>query len=219
MAQALRLSGILFVIIWVLGLFFPPFLCAAESRPLRIVAFGDSLTAGFGLPVNQAFPAVLETTLREKGYNVTIINAGLSGDTTSGGLARLDWSIPDGTDAVILELGANDMLRGLDPSIPAQALDTILARLKQRKIAVLLTGMRAAPNLGPEYAAKFDKIYTNLGEKYDLVVYPFFMDGVAGNQSLLLPDGIHPSETGVRTLVERILPTVEQFIATLPSSK
>jgi acyl-CoA thioesterase-1 len=187
----------------------------AAMRPLKLVALGDSLTAGYGLPGEAAFPAVLERALRAKGYAVSIANAGVSGDTTSGGLARLDWSIPDGTDGVILELGANDMLRGIDPNIPRQALDEILARLRERGIPVLLTGMYASRNLGAEYVARFEAIFPDLAKKYGVPLYPFFLDGVAGVRELALPDGLHPTAKGVQVIVERILPTVERFVAQL----
>ena len=143
------------------------------------MAFGDSLTAGYGLPQSAAFPAVLEAALKAKGYAVTVGNAGVSGDTSAGGLARLDWSVPAGTDAVILELGANDMLRGMSPERTEQALDQIITKLKSRGIAVMLAGMRAAPNLGGEYQASFDGIFPRLARKHDLILYPFFLDGVA----------------------------------------
>jgi acyl-CoA thioesterase-1 len=187
----------------------------APTRPVKLVALGDSLTAGYGLPANAAFPAVLERALIAKGYAVSIANAGVSGDTTSGGLARLDWSIPDATDGVILELGANDMLRGIDPKIPREALDQILARLQQRGIPVLLTGMYASRNLGPEYVARFEAIFPELAAKYGVPLYPFFLDGVAGVRELALPDGLHPTAKGVQVVVERILPTVERFVAQL----
>jgi acyl-CoA thioesterase I len=187
----------------------------AAMRPLKLVALGDSLTAGYGLPGEAAFPAVLERALRAKGYAVSIANAGVSGDTTSGGLARLDWSVPDGTDGVILELGANDMLRGIDPNIPRQALDEILARLRERGIPVLLTGMYASRNLGPDYVARFEAIFPDLAKKHGVPLYPFFLDGVAGVRELTLPDGLHPTAKGVQVVVERILPTVERFAAQL----
>lgn len=188
----------------------------ANAAPLRLVAFGDSLTAGYGLPASQAFPARLQAALKAAGHDVVIENAGVSGDTTSAGLARLDWSVPDGTDGVILELGANDMLRGLDPAIAEKSLDTILARLKQRGIPVLLVGMQAAPNLGAAYKQRFDAIYPRLAEKYGVRFYPFFLDGVAGQPSLNQPDGLHPTAAGVDLIVARILPAVEGFLATLP---
>jgi len=184
-------------------------------RPLKLVALGDSLTAGYGLPGEAAFPAVLERALRAKGYAVSITNAGVSGDTTSGGLARLDWSVPDGTDGVILELGANDMLRGIDPNVARQALDQILARLRDRGIPVLLTGMYASRNLGAEYVARFEAIFPDLAKKYGVPLYPFFLDGVAGVREFALPDGLHPTAKGVQVVVERILPTVERFVAQL----
>jgi acyl-CoA thioesterase-1 len=184
-------------------------------RPLKLVALGDSLTAGYGLSGEAAFPAVLERALRAKGYAVSIANAGVSGDTTSGGLARLDWSVPDGTDGVILELGANDMLRGIDPNVARQALDQILARLRDRGIPVLLTGMYASRNLGAEYVARFEAIFPDLAKKYGVPLYPFFLDGVAGVREFALPDGLHPTAKGVQVVVERILPTVERFVAQL----
>lgn len=188
----------------------------ANAAPLRLVALGDSLTAGYGLPASQAFPARLEAALKAGGHDVVIENAGVSGDTTSAGLARLDWSVPDGTSGVILELGANDMLRGLDPAIAEKSLDAILARLRQRGIPVLLIGMQAAPNLGAAYKQSFDAIYPRLAEKYGVKFYPFLLDGVAGHPNLNQPDGLHPTAAGVDVIVARILPAVEGFLATLP---
>ncbi|RDI62375.1 arylesterase [Microvirga subterranea] len=187
----------------------------AQGQPIRLVALGDSLTAGYGLPQEAAFPVVLERALKAKGYNVEVANAGVSGDTASAGLDRLDWSVPDGTDGVIVELGANDMLRGVDPSVPRKAIDGIVERLKARGIPVMLAGMLASRNLGADYAQKFDSLYPDIAKKHDLVLYPFFLDGVAGERSLNLQDGIHPTAKGVEIIVARILPTVEQFIATL----
>jgi acyl-CoA thioesterase-1 len=183
-----------------------------EAQTIRIVAFGDSLTAGFGLKANEAFPAQLEEALKKRGYDVMIVNAGVSGDTSAGGLARLDWSISDGTDAVILILGANDMLRGLDPAQTRKSLDDAIRRLKARKIDVLLGGMRAAPNLGADYARQFDSIYAELAKEHDILIYPFFLDGVAGQRDLNLNDGIHPTAKGVSLVVERILPVVESLL-------
>ena len=184
-----------------------------SDKPLRLVAFGDSLTAGYNLPQKAAFPTVLEASLRARGHNVEVANAGVSGDTASGGLARLDWSVPDGTDGVILELGANDMLRGVDPDVTKAALEGIVTRLKSRNIAVMLGGMYAARNLGPDYVKRFDAIHADLARTYNLVLYPFFLDGVSGGpQKYALPDGLHPSAEGVTVIVERILPTVETFI-------
>ncbi|HEV2558640.1 MAG TPA: arylesterase [Microvirga sp.] len=188
---------------------------AAQGRPIRLVALGDSLTAGYNLPQSAAFPQVLERALRARGHNVEIANAGVSGDTASGGLDRLDWSVPDGTDGVIVELGANDMLRGVDPAVTRQAVETIVERLKARNIPVLLAGMYAARNLGPDYVQKFDSLYPQIAEKHGLVLYPFFLDGIAGDRSLNLPDGIHPTAKGVEVIVERMLPTVETFLARL----
>lgn len=184
----------------------------AAAQPVRIVAFGDSLIAGFGLRANESFPAQLENALKRRGHQVEIANAGVSGDTTTGGLARLDWSIADGTEAVLLLLGANDMLRGVEPELARKNLDEIIKRLKARKIEVLIGGMRAAPNLGADYAAKFDSIYAELAKEHDILIYPFFLDGVAGQRDLNLSDGIHPTPKGVSLVVERILPSVESLI-------
>jgi acyl-CoA thioesterase-1 len=187
----------------------------AEETPIRLVVLGDSLTAGLGLPEGASFPAALEQALKAKGHNVEVTNAGVSGDTTTGGLERLDWSVPDGTDGVIVELGANDMLRGLDPAVPRKALAAIVDRLEKRKIPDMLAGMVAAPNLGPDYARRFDSIYPEIAQKHGLVLYPFFLDGVAGDRRLNQPDGLHPTAKGVEVIVARILPSVETFLARL----
>jgi len=192
---------------------------AAQTRPLRIVALGDSLTAGYGLPESAAFPVVLERALKARGHHVEVVNAGVSGDTASGGLERLDWSVPDGTDGVIVELGANDMLRGVDPSVTRRAIKTIVTRLEQRGIPVMLTGMYASRNLGPDYVQRFDPIYPDIAREHGLVLYPFFLDGVVGNRALNLADGIHPSAQGVEVIVERILPTVETFLARIAARR
>ncbi len=189
----------------------------APPRPLKLVAFGDSLSAGYGLPGSAAFPTVLEQALRQKGVQVEIGNAGVSGDTASGGLERLDWSVPDGTDGVILELGANDALRGIDPAITEKALDAIVTRLKARNIAVLLAGMYAPRNLGTDYTSRFDAMFLRLAQAHGLVLYPFFLDGIAGDRALNQADLLHPTPEGVRVIVQRILPTVERFLATLPA--
>src|SRR5262249_57004797 len=184
---------------------------AAEGA-IKVVALGDSLTAGFNLPASAAFPARLERALRAKGFLVEIANAGVSGDTASGGLARLDWSVPEGTRAVILELGANDMLRGIDPKVTQRALDEIVRRLKERRIAVLLAGMRAIPNLGVDFANGFETIYPEIASKYDTLLYPFFLDGVAGDAKLNQRDGLHPTAAGVDAIVGGILPQVEALL-------
>ncbi len=192
---------------------------AAADRPVKIVAFGDSLTAGYGLSATEAFPARLQQALAAKGHAVEIVNAGVSGDTASGGLARLDWSVPDGTDAVIVELGANDMLRGVDPKVTRAALDTLLGRLKQRGIEILFTGMRAAPNLGAEYGQAFEKLFSDLAAKYDVVFYPFFLDGIAAQAKFALRDGVHPNADGVIGIVTGILPKAEELIARVKTKK
>ena len=193
------------------GFVAPP--VAAAERPVTIVALGDSLTAGFGLPANAAFPARLEAALRARGHAITISNAGVSGDTASGGLARLDWSVPEGTDGAIVELGANDMLRGVDPQVTRKALDSIVRRLGERKIPVLLAGMRAAPNLGTDYIRAFETIYPELAAKYDVPLYSFFLEGAAAKPGLNLRDGLHPSAAGVDVIVAGILPKVEELLA------
>jgi acyl-CoA thioesterase-1 len=185
---------------------------AAEAQ-VRIVALGDSLTAGLGLPLDAAFPARLESALRERGVAVEISNAGVSGDTASGGLARLDWSVPEGTDAVILELGANDMLRGIDPKVTRAALAKIIRRLTERHVAVLLAGMEAAPNLGVDYGREFERIYTDLAAEHGLLLYRFFLDGVAADPRLNQQDGLHPTAAGVQEIVSRILPKVEELVS------
>jgi acyl-CoA thioesterase-1 len=185
----------------------------AAERTIKLVALGDSLSAGYQLQATAAFPVQLERALKDKGLAVEVANAGVSGDTSSGGLARLDWSVPEGTDAVILELGANDMLRGVDPKVTRQALAEIVRRLKARHIDVLLCGMRAAPNLGPDYARAFDAIYPELAAANDLVFYPFFLDGVVGDPKLNLGDALHPTAEGVARIVSGILPQVEALLA------
>lgn len=184
----------------------------AEAKMVKLIAFGDSLTAGYLLPAGAAFPAVLERALRAEGYSVKIANAGVSGDTASGGLARLDWTLADGVDGVILELGGNDMLRGMDPKVTRAALDAILSRLASRNIKVLIVGMKASSNLGPNYKARFDAIYPELAAKYGATFYPFFLDGVESDPRLRLTDGLHPNEAGINLMVERLLPTAKDFL-------
>ena len=192
--------------------------CAAD-RPVKIVALGDSLTAGFGLPTNVSFTAKLARALRAKGYDVDVVNAGVSGDTASGGLDRLDWSVPEGTDAVILELGANDMLRGIDPAVTKAALDKILGKLGARHISVLLAGMKALSNFGSDYMRNFEAIYPALASAHSVVFYPFFLDGVANDPKLNQADGLHPTATGVDVIVMRILPQVETLIARVRATR
>lgn len=186
---------------------------SADERPVRIVALGDSLTAGYRIAASQAFPARLQSALRAKGIAVEIANAGVSGDTASGGLARLNWSIPEGTEAVIVALGANDMLRGIDPAVTRRALDRIISALRERGIEVLLVGMRAVPNLGPDYRRAYEAIFPDLAARHGVLFYPFFLDGVAADPSLNLDDRIHPNAAGVEVMVARMLPKVEELIA------
>jgi acyl-CoA thioesterase-1 len=189
-----------------------PVVAAAADRPVKIVALGDSLTAGYNLPASAAFPVKLEKALKAKGNAVEIANAGISGDTASGGLARLDWSVPDGTDGVIVELGANDMLRGVDPAVTRRALEEIVRRLTERRIPVLLAGMRAIPNLGIEYAQGFETIYSDLAAKYGVLLYPFFLEGIASDAKLNQRDGVHPTAAGIDKVVAGILPKVQELV-------
>jgi len=185
----------------------------AAAEGLRIVALGDSLTAGYGLNEEDGFARQLERALRAKGHEVEILNAGVSGDTTAGGLARLDWTLADKPDAVIVELGANDMLRGLDPAQARANLDQILARLRQENLPVLLAGMYANPGLGRAYGDAFNRIYPDLAEKHGTLLYPFFLEGVAADRALNQGDGLHPTREGVAVIVRNILPSVERLIA------
>ncbi|MDQ0472482.1 arylesterase [Labrys wisconsinensis] len=182
------------------------------AEPLKVVALGDSLTAGLGLPASDAFPAKLQAALAARGLAAVIDNAGVSGDTAASGLARLDWSVPDGTKAVLVELGANDMLRGIDPAATRAALDAIVTRLQARGIAVMLLGMRAAPNLGPDYQKAFDAIFPDLAARHGVALYPFFLDGVAGERALNQADGMHPTAAGVDVIVARSAPAVATFL-------
>jgi acyl-CoA thioesterase-1 len=204
------------LVVAVCGHFGAPSLAA---EPVRIVAFGDSLMAGHGLADTDAFPAKLEASLRSKGYDVRVANAGVSGDTATAGLARLDWSIPNEVDAVIVELGANDALRAIDPAVTRKSLDTIIRRLKERRIEVLLAGMHAPRNLGAEYVAAFDRIYPDLAKAHDVPLYPFFLDGVATEAKFNQRDGIHPTAAGIEVIVARILPAVEQLIERVRTKK
>lgn len=186
---------------------------AQAGAPLRIVAFGDSLTAGFRLPRAESFPAQLERALKAKGHAVEVINAGVSGDTTAAGLERLDWAVPEGAQAVIVELGANDALRGLPPAEARRNLDAILARLAKMGARVLLAGMRSPRNWGEAYVAEFDRIFPELAKTHGAILYPFFLEGVALRPELSLDDGLHPNREGVALIVRRMLPAVEQLIA------
>jgi len=192
---------------------------AAAEPAVRIVLLGDSIAAGFGLAAPDALSAKLERALKAKGLAVTIANAGVSGDTVAGGLARLDWSVGEGTDAVILELGANDALRGADPQAVRAALEAIITRLKERRIAVLLAGMLAPRNLGSDYVKAFDAIYAELAAAHDLIFYPFILEGVAGDRVLNQTDGIHPTAAGVDVIVQGMLPKVEELVARVKAGK
>jgi acyl-CoA thioesterase I len=192
---------------------------APETKPIKMVVLGDSLSAGHGLSASAAFPARLQKSLQSKGIAVDMINAGVSGDTSSGGRDRLDWSVPEGTEAVILELGANDALRGTDPAVTRAALTDILSRLKARKVAVLLCGMLAPPNYGSDYSARFNAIYPDLAKSFGVPLYPFFLAGVAADASLNQADGLHPTAEGVDVIVKNILPTVEAFLGTISGQR
>lgn len=184
----------------------------AAAAPKTILALGDSLTAGLGVGPAEAFPARLEAALKARGHDVKVINAGVSGDTAADGAARLDWALAEPVDAVIVELGANDALRGLPVAQAEQALDGLLAALGQKKLPVLLAGMRAPPNLGADYQAQFDGMYERLAAKHGVLLYPFFLDGVAAEPKLNQGDGMHPNPAGVDVIVARILPSVERLL-------
>ena len=195
------------------GLFAIGWLIAAlgvsRAEPMRIVAFGDSLSAGYELPEADGFPKQLETALRAKGYDVVVENSSVSGDTSTGGLERLDWSIADGTKLVILELGANDALRGIDPALTRSNIDAMIKRLKARNIQIVLAGMLSPPNMGEAYEVPFNAIYPELAAEHQVPLYPFFMDGVITETSLKLSDGLHPNAKGVAVIVSGILPIIE----------
>ncbi|WP_445304306.1 arylesterase [Neorhizobium sp. SOG26] len=199
-----------FIVMSVMGLVALP--AGAQDRTLQLVGFGDSLMAGYQLAPSESYTAKLEAALKAKGHNVVVTNAGVSGDTTSGGLSRIDWSVPDGTDGVILELGANDALRGISPEQSEKNLDAMLARLKERNIPVLLVGIMAPPNMGSDYADRFNPIYERLAQKYSVKLYPFFLDGVVTVEGTQLEDGMHPNAKGVDIMVEKSLALVESFL-------
>jgi acyl-CoA thioesterase I len=187
-------------------------LSAARAETRTILALGDSLTAGLGLDAPQAFPAKLEAALKAKGHDVVVINAGVSGDTAAQGAARLDWSLTDDVDIVLVELGANDALRGLPPEQAEAALDEIVTKLKARNLPTLVLGMRAPPNLGPDYATTFEAMFPRIAEKHGVALYPFFLEGVAADAKLNQADGIHPNASGVDEIVKRLLPEVEKLL-------
>jgi acyl-CoA thioesterase-1 len=183
-----------------------------QAQTIHILAFGNSLTAGLGLEPGQAFPARLEAALKARGHDIVIANAGVSGDTSTAGAERLDWSLVPEIDGVILELGSNDALRGIDPAETEKALDRILSALKARKLPVLFAGMLAPRNLGPDYGKKFEALFPRLAEKHGVLFYPFFLDGVAAEPALNQPDGLHPNSKGVDMIVSRILPITEDLL-------
>ena len=205
-----HLAALLLVLMVAGGFAAPP--ADAAGRPLRLVVLGDSLAAGFRLPGDAAFPVVLEKALRARGYVIEVANAAVSGDTATGGFERLEWAMGGPADAMILELGANDMLRGLDPEVTRRSLNSILAQVALRNVRVLIAGMRASPSLGADYQSKFDSIYPDLAKKHDAILYPFFLEGVAADPALNLSDGIHPNRAGVERIVAGILPSVEALI-------
>lgn len=185
----------------------------ADARGIRLLVFGDSLVAGYGLPHEQGFQSQLAAALKAKGHDVTLLDGGVSGDTSAGGRARIDWALTDHPDAAIVELGANDGLRGSDPAEMAKNLTAILDRLAAAKIPVLLTGMEAPPNLGAAYGAQFRAVFAQLGHRPGVLFDPFFLAGVAADPALNQPDGIHPNAQGVKRIVARLTPLVEQLLA------
>jgi len=185
----------------------------AMAEPIKLVVLGDSLTAGYGLDERDAFPAKLETALKARGIDVTVINAGVSGDTAKQGLERLDWAVDEDADAVIVELGANDALRGIDPNETRASLEKIIGRLNSRNLPVMIAGMLAPPNLGPAYKEVFDRIYPSLAGEHGLRLYPFFLEGVATIKDYNLDDGMHPNARGVDEIVKRMAPKVAEFLS------
>jgi acyl-CoA thioesterase-1 len=190
----------------------------SEARPIRILALGSSLTQGYGLPPGTEFTVQLQAALKAQGVDAMVENAGVSGDTSSGGLSRLDWSLADHPDAAIIELGSNDMLRGVPPEVTEKNLRAILTRLQKDHVVVLLTGMMAQGNLGADYVKQFDGIYPRLAKDYNVVFYPFFLDGVALNPKLNQADGMHPNPAGVKIIIARMMPYVKKMLAEVPSS-
>lgn len=215
----MRFKAALFHFIVICAATFTGISAKAQDRTLQLVGFGDSLMAGYQLPPTESYTAQLEAALKAKGINVAITNAGVSGDTTSGGLARADWSVPDGTDGVILELGANDALRGIPPAESEKNLDAMLSGFKARNIPVLLVGIMAPPNMGEDYAKSFNPIFPRLAEKHNVPLYPFFLDGVVLDDALKLDDKMHPNAKGLAVMVEKSLPAVESFITTIGAQK
>jgi acyl-CoA thioesterase I len=213
----LNFKAIFFHVLVMISLLFGP--AVAQQKEVQLVGFGDSLMAGYQLAPNESYPAQLEAALKANGHKVVVANAGVSGDTTAAGLSRVDWSVPDGTDGVILELGANDALRGIPPEQTEKNLDAIIARLKEREIPVLLVGMMAPPNMGSQYSTRYNDIYPRLAEKHGLPLYPFFLDGVVAVAGTQLEDGMHPSARGVAIMVERSLPVIESFLGDIQSRK
>jgi acyl-CoA thioesterase-1 len=211
LAAKMGLGAVLFNC--VLALSMPELNAGTGQRTVRIVAIGDSLTAGYELAPADAFPAQLEHELKARGYAVEVINAGVSGDTTAAALERLSWAIPEGSDAVIVELGANDALRGLNPSNAEANLDLLITTLKTAGMEVLLAGMKAPRNFGASYASEFDAIFPHLATRHGVILYPFFLDGIAFKPNLSLADGLHPNAEGVSVIVQNILPSVEALIA------
>jgi acyl-CoA thioesterase-1 len=187
----------------------------AQAKPVRILAFGASIVAGYGLETQDTLPVQLEKALRAQGVEATVINGGVSGETSAGGLARLDWVLADDPDLVIVDLGGNDALRGLDPRTTEANLDAIVTRLRAENRGVLVAGMLAPPNLGADYEAEFNAVFRAVAERHDVVFYPFILDGVATEPSLNLEDGIHPNAAGVKVIVERMLPYVLEAIERL----
>ena len=188
----------------------------ADDMPVRILVLGDSLVAGHGLPQGKAFPEMLQQALLQDGVAVSVINAGVSGDTTAGGLARIDWSLAGNPDVAIIVLGGNDLLRGLDPDATYRNLEAIINRFKAENMAVLLAGMQAPRNFGTDYVDDFDQVYTSLAARGDVIFYPFFLDGVAMVPDLNLSDGMHPNEAGISEITKRIMPSVRALLAKTP---
>jgi acyl-CoA thioesterase-1 len=210
----MKRAAIVLIVASIAGIVLAPLhkIAASPGAPV-IVAFGDSLTSGLGLPRDQAFPAQLQAALTARGSEAKVIDAGVSGDTATAALARLDWALPDDADAVIIELGGNDALQGIPPEGTKAAIGKVIEKVQARGLPILLAGQEAPPNMGKEYTDQFRAIFAELAQRYDVIFYPFFLEGAALNDGLMQEDGMHPNAKGIKVIVERIMPKVDELLA------